>query len=175
MTAPTEVPGPRELFWRLQQQWLGMATGVDSGLLAEDVTTEDVSAHEVLAEDVLIELPFAPPGRPRRFDGREAFLAFAEPERAAFNGRLEEIRNVVIHETADPEVIIVEYELAGTVATGASSRPPQRAAASFVGVLRAREGKIVHWREYQNVLAIATALGRLPALVAAASANQARP
>jgi uncharacterized protein len=187
MTTPTDVPGPRELFQRMQRQWLGAVPGVDStgsGLLAEgvtaddvladdvladDVLADDVLADDVLADDVLIELPFAPPGRPRRFEGRDEFLAFAQPERAAFHGRLEEIRNVVIHETADPEVIVVEYELAGTVTTTG-----QQAAASFVGVLRARDGKVVHWREYQNVLAIAAALGRLPALVAAASADQAR-
>jgi ketosteroid isomerase-like protein len=156
MTEPAAVPrpgprsGPREVFERMQQQWLGDAAHVEDDLLAEDV---------------LIETPFAPPGRPRRFAGREEFLAFAEAERAAFPGRLEEVRDVVIHQTTDPETIIVEYELAGTVMTTG-----HRAAAPFIGVLRVREGKIVHWREYQNVLAIAAALGRLPALLAAASA-----
>jgi ketosteroid isomerase-like protein len=149
MTEPMTVPGPREVFERMQQQWLGAATG-----LGEDL----------LAEDVVIEVPFAPPGRPRRFEGREQFLAFAEPERAAFPGRFEEVRNVVVHETADPEVIVVEYELAGTVTTTG-----RRAAAPFIGVLRVRDGKTVHWREYQNVLAIAEATGRLPDLLAAAA------
>jgi ketosteroid isomerase-like protein len=47
----------------------------------------------------------------------------------------------------------VEYELAATVtATGVS------AAATFIGVLTVREGRISCWREYQNPLAIAWAL-----------------
>jgi ketosteroid isomerase-like protein len=67
-------------------------------------------------------------------------------------------------------VIVVEYELAGTVTTTG-----RRAAAPFIGVLRVRDGKTVHWREYQNILAIADALGQLPALLAAASAHQSEP
>ena len=115
-------------------------------------------------------MPFAPPGRPRRIEGREEFLAFAEPQRAAFPVRFEEVRDVVIHETANPEVIVVEYELAGTVTTTG-----HRASAPFIGVLRVRDGKTVHWREYQNVLAIAAALGRLPELLDAAGEHQPEP
>jgi ketosteroid isomerase-like protein len=107
-----------------------------------------------MAEDAVVEAPFARPGMPRRIEGRAAFQAFAEPRRAAFPVRFTGFHDVVVHETADPEVIVAEYELAGTVTTTGRS-----AAAAFVLVLRVREGKIVHMREYQNVLAIADALG----------------
>jgi uncharacterized protein len=145
--------GPREVFARLQEY-----------LLASD---PDVVAV-VWAEDVVVETPFAPPGRPRRVHGREELLALARAGRAAMPVRFEEIRDVVVHETADPEVIVVEYEIAGTVTT--TNRP---AAAGFIGVLRARNGQIVHWREYQNVLAMAEALGRLPDQLADAAGQQA--
>jgi ketosteroid isomerase-like protein len=141
--------GPREVFEHMQRVWLGQAEG------------------DLLADDVVIEAPFAPPGRPRRFQGRAEFLAFAAPERAAFPARFDEVRDVVIHDTADPEVIVVEYELAGTLTTTG-----RRAAAPFIGVLRVRDGKIVHWREYQNTPAIAGALGRLPELLAAFESAQ---
>ncbi len=132
------VLSPREVFEHMQRQWLG---------------GESLGGEDLLADDVVIELPFAPPGRPSRFAGRERFLAFAEPQRAAFPVRFEEVRDVVVHDTADPEVIVVEYALAGTVTTTG-----HRAAAPFVGVLRVRDGKIVGWREYQNAQAIAEAL-----------------
>jgi uncharacterized protein len=137
--------GPREVFERMRQGWLANSAGLD-----------------LLADDAVIELPFAPPGRRRRFEGRAEFLDFAEPERAALLVRFEEVRNVVVHDTGDPEVIVVEYELAGTVTTTG-----RQAAASFIGVLRVRDGRTVHWREYQDVLAMADALGQLPALLAA--------
>jgi len=138
------------MFARMQRAWLAQ-TGLEAGQLAEDV---------------VIEAPFAPPGHPRRVEGRDQVLAHYGPQQAAFQARFEEVRNVVIHDTTDPEVIVVEYELAGTVL--ASGR---QASAAFVGILRVREGKTVLWREYQNVLAIAQALGKLPALLANAASQ----
>ena len=139
-------PGPREVFELLRELWLGQSEAVDA----------------LWADDVVVETPFAPPGAPSRIVGRAEFLAFAEPTRRALPVRFDECRDVVVHDTTDPEVIVVEYELAGTVtSTG------RRASAAFVGVLRVRDGRIVRWREYQNVPAISAALGRLPDLLAA--------
>jgi ketosteroid isomerase-like protein len=126
--------------------------------------------RDLLADDVVIEGPFAPPGRPRRFTRRDEFLAFAAAGRAALPAQFEEVRNVVVHETADPDVIVVEYELAGTVTTTG-----RRAAAPFIGVLRVRDGKVVGWREYQDTIAIAHAVGRLPALLAGLTDGADRP
>jgi ketosteroid isomerase-like protein len=82
--------------------------------------------------------------------------------------RFEECREIAVHDTADPEVIVVEYELAGTVTTTG-----RRAAAPFIGVLRVRDGQVAGWREYQDAVAIAHALGQLPALLASVSEDQA--
>jgi ketosteroid isomerase-like protein len=130
---------PRAAFERMLDGWL----------------SNDVEANaDQLADDVVIEAPFAPPGRPQRIEGKEAFLAIARPARAALPFHLDESRLIAVHETADPEVIVVEYQLGGTVkATGERNR------ASFVGVLRVRAGKITHWREYQDTAAMARALG----------------
>jgi ketosteroid isomerase-like protein len=141
---------PRDVFSRMAAGWLDPAAEPMGGLLAEDA---------------VVESPFAPPGRPRRFAGRDTFVAYAKAGRAGLPVRFEECRDVVVHETADPEVVVVEYVLAGTVTTTG-----RRAAAPFIGVLRVRDGRIVLWREYQDALAIAHALGQLPALVASAGA-----
>ena len=77
-----------------------------------------------------------------------------EQGRAAFPVRFDDCRAVVVHETADPEVIVVEYELVGThTTTGVTASAP------FIAVLRTRDGKLAHWREYQHTLAIARAVG----------------
>lgn len=135
--------GPRELFERFQELVL---------------SNDPAALGQLSADDVVIEAPFAPPGQPRRFEGLEPFLAWARPRQAAFPARFEEFRNVVIHDTADPQVIIAEYELCGTVTTNG-----QRAAASFVAVVQARDGKITRWREYQDTLRIAAALNPVSA------------
>lgn len=138
---------PREVFERIQRAWLEAAADAMG-----DFDTD------LWAEDVVVEVPFAPPGGPRRFEGREEFRAHATAGRAALPVRFEEVRNVVVHDTTDPEVIVVEYELAGTVLTTG-----RRAAAPFIAVLRARNGQVVHWREYQDTLAVTAALGQQPA------------
>ncbi|WP_007513992.1 nuclear transport factor 2 family protein [Pseudofrankia saprophytica] len=145
---------PREAFARFQEALLGNAPE---------------RADELYAEDVIIELPFARPGMPSRFEGRAVFGAFAAAGRASLPVRFEGFRNVVIHDTADPQVIIVEYDLAGTITT-----INRQASASFVLVLRVRDGRIVHLREYQNVLGMAVALGQLPALLASIGSEDAR-
>jgi uncharacterized protein len=110
-----------------------------------------VVGFDNLAEDVVVEWPFAP-GGPARIEGREEFLAFAVPSREALPVRFDAFRNVVVHETTDPEVVIAEYELVGThLESGRQSSAP------FVMVLRVRDGKLVHCREYQNPLAMAEA------------------
>lgn len=138
---------PRQVFAAMCRHWLDHGGLGDSGLLADDA---------------VIEAPFAPPGRPARYTSREEFLTATAAERANFPIRFEDVRDVVVHDTADPEVIVVEYTLAG-VHTGTG----RRASAPFAGVLRVRDGRIALWREYQNTLAIAAALGRVPDLLAA--------
>lgn len=142
----------REVFERLQRHLTGDPSGAAMG-------------EELWAEDLVVETPFAPPGRPRRWEGRGEFLAFAQKGRAALTVRLEQ-RNVVIHETADPDVIVVEYELGGTIpGTGREAWAP------FIGVLRVRDGRVAHWREYQDPLAVAEAMGQMPALLEALTAR----
>ncbi|WP_281197039.1 nuclear transport factor 2 family protein [Microtetraspora niveoalba] len=72
--------------------------------------------------------------------------------RSALPVRFDEFRTGAVHHTADPEVIVAEYEMTGTVTTTGRS-----ATAAFVLVLRVRDGQVVHWREYQDMAAIAQA------------------
>lgn len=115
--------------------------------------------EELWAPDVVVEQPFAAPGHRTRIVGRAEFLEASRPSRESLPVRFEEVRNVVVHDTTDPDKIIVEYELAGTVTTTG-----RRASAPFIAVMRVRDGRITLWREYQHALAIAEALGQLPTL-----------
>jgi ketosteroid isomerase-like protein len=122
---------------RMGEGWLGDPAALD----------------DLLADDVVMEVPFAP-GGPRRWDGREEWLAFAGPSRAESPVTLDRFTKLAVHETVDPEVAVVEYELGGVItATG------RRAAARFIGVLRVKDGKIAGWREYYDTYAMQQALG----------------
>jgi uncharacterized protein len=68
---------------------------------------------------------------------------------------------IQVHQTQDPEVIVAEFDYAGTViATGEEFRVP------CVFVLRVRDGEIVESRDYIDHVAMARARGRLDELVA---------
>jgi ketosteroid isomerase-like protein len=114
------------------------------------------STQDVWAPDVVIEQPFAA-GGPSRIEGRDNFLALTKTSRESLPVRVEDMRNVVIHDTTDPNKIIVEYELVGTVLTTG-----RQASALFIAVMEIRDGLVSLWREYQNTLAIAQELGQLP-------------
>lgn len=108
---------------------------------------------DVWAEDVVIEMPFAPAGRPNRFQGRESLLAMARAGKAAMPVRFDAVRDVVVHQTIDPDVAVVEYAISGSVAG-------QEAAATFIAVMRTRDGQVAHWREYQDIPALTAAMVR---------------
>jgi ketosteroid isomerase-like protein len=71
-------------------------------------------------------------------------------------------RNLVVHETSDPEVVVAEWDYDGLVTT--ANRPFR---VSSIQVSRVRNGQIVASRDYHNHLVLADVLGQLPALLAA--------
>ncbi|TYB61425.1 DUF4440 domain-containing protein [Nonomuraea sp. PA05] len=106
---------------------------------------------ELMAPDVVVEWPYRPDGVPGEVRGRRAFADFL----AAYGGMItfHEYTDVELHQTLDPEVVIVEYAVRGAVnATGRSfeQRP--------VAVLRVRGGQVVTYRDYVNPLPVMEAL-----------------
>ncbi|MFF5084829.1 nuclear transport factor 2 family protein [Actinoplanes sp. NPDC000266] len=129
---------PAEIFHSMRDRWLANQPTFDPA---------------VLADDVVVETPFAAPGHPARVEGKHQVLDFTSKGQAAFPVRFDDCRHIIVHRTADPEVIVVEYELVGTHTTTGVT-----AAAPFIAVLRTHDGKLAHWREYQHTMAIAQAV-----------------
>ena len=76
--------------------------------------------------------------------------------------RYTRLSKVMIHQTPDPQVVIVEYQLHGRmVATG------ERFTLPFVLVMTIRDGHIVHSRDYTDPISGARVLGKLPQLLTA--------
>ncbi|SFW91704.1 nuclear transport factor 2 family protein [Amycolatopsis australiensis] len=118
---------------------------------------DDLSA--LYAEDSVVEHPQAVP-RPTRIHGRaaihERFI-----QALATSLRLER-KNVVVHETTDPEVIVAEYGYdAESVETGRTTTTAN------IQVLRVRDGLIVHSRDYHDYLRLAVIRGGVDQLVKA--------
>lgn len=97
---------------------------------------------DLYAPDVVIENVWAP-GGPDRVEGREVLRA-----RMAGTGGLwdfESVDDVHLHESADPQVVILEYRVRGRIKADAVEF-----SLGFVSVLRIVDGLIAHARDYSN-------------------------
>jgi len=133
-----------------------------------DLSADDLA--DLFSADAVYEFPFLAPGRPARYQGREEIRAGFGAAWAAAPVRVDEIRDVVAHETTDPEVIIAEQVFDATLTTTG-----RRFTSSFLLVMRVRDSLIVHVRDYADALRTAHALGRLPAVVASLGGQQPAP
>lgn len=113
------------------------------------------------ADDVVVEQPLLAP-TPGRLVGRDQIDAhFSAAARGPIRLR---VQNLVVHATADPEVIIAEYDYEVThVTTGRTTT------VANIQVLRVRDGKIQTTRDYHDHLRLAAVAGRAEHLAAAVS------
>ncbi|WP_134655219.1 nuclear transport factor 2 family protein [Streptomyces sp. H23] len=108
---------------------------------------KDIPAWVALwAEDGLMEFPFAPEGRPRRLEGREAVAAYMRhyPDHIG----LHDFPDLRIHETTDPQTIVVEMRGVGRLVE--SGAPFDM---TYIAVVTVRDGRITSYRDYWNPLA----------------------
>ncbi|MDH2430577.1 nuclear transport factor 2 family protein [Sphaerisporangium sp. TRM90804] len=104
------------------------------------------------AADGVIEFPFAAPGSPRRLDGRAAVREYLRHYNDLVLPRA--LASCTVHDTADPAVAVVEFEVDGVVtATGLPYRM------GYVAVVTARDGEIARYRDYWSPAAAAEILG----------------
>jgi uncharacterized protein len=132
MPQPAGAPSPREVFKQVLRAIQDVRMDLYTDLFAADAT---------------FELPFAPPGVPRRIEGRDAIRAFilAGAERMRAAPPQFQFRSIRVHETVDPEVIVTEFAVHGV----AAGSPYQFA---NLQVMTVRNGEIVSLRDYWNPL-----------------------
>ena len=95
--------------------------------------------------DAVIESSFAgPPGTPVRLEGREAIREYSRRVMAS-PLRLEDFEVTELYQTQDPEVVITEMRAQGTVTTTGRSFTT-----TSVQIIRIREGRIVHSRDFAD-------------------------
>jgi uncharacterized protein len=113
-------------------------------LLAKDMT----GFAGLWAADGVLEFPFAAPGYPPQVTGRDAIQDYMRDY-----PKLLDIQTIVektVHDTADANVVIVEFEVAGVVVQSAK---PYRM--RYIAVVTARDGEISRYRDYWSPAAAA--------------------
>lgn len=118
----------------------------------EGLEAKDMDAvNSVWAEDAVQDMPFSPPGHPRRVVGRDALIALYAgwPEVA---GAAEFTDGIVFHPTLDPQSVFVEYRgVVEVIPTGRTYRQ------TYGGLFHVENGQITLFREYFDPAAFAWA------------------
>ncbi|MFF3088268.1 nuclear transport factor 2 family protein [Streptomyces nojiriensis] len=109
---------------------------------------KDIASWVALwAEHGTMEFPFAPPGWPGRLDGREAIAAYMRDYPDHID--LHDFPDLRVHETSDPETIVVEMRGVGrVVATGTPFDM------TYIAVVTVQDGQFTSYRDYWNPLAV---------------------
>ena len=119
-------------------------------LISHQATRDIDGWVNCFALDGVMEFPFRLKGVPARLEGRQAIRAGLGPtwERAKkSNRRILGHENVVFHQTTDPEVAIIEFDIVGENARG-----PFRQAVVYL--LRARAGSVLLLRDFLDTAAL---------------------
>ncbi len=106
---------------------------------------------DIVSDDIVYEVRYDFPGWPRIVRGRAELMA----QFAGYvdNIALQAADKLIAHKTDDGRVVVIEYEVHGTIlATGATYNN------RFASVIGIEGRKIVHWRDYMDSLAAWNAL-----------------
>jgi ketosteroid isomerase-like protein len=107
---------------------------------------------DLLAEDVTIDYVVTVPGYPRHIEGRAAVVELYRPYGITII--LDRCFDLAVHHDAAKGVVVLEYASEGhVVSTG------HRYSNRYISVLTLRDGKIAHWRDYLDPLAVFDAVG----------------
>jgi ketosteroid isomerase-like protein len=106
---------------------------------------------DAVADSITYEVLYEIPGWPRVIKGRtplmDAFRGYVD------NIALQSADKLVAHRTDDGRVVVIEYEVHGTIlATGVTYDN------RFCSIIRIEDRKIAHWRDYMDSLAAWNAL-----------------
>ncbi|QBJ93397.1 ketosteroid isomerase [Streptomyces seoulensis] len=138
-------PSPREVFLRLVH---GVADGNSSEL------------PDLYGEVTDVRHPMATPESEPLTSRRALREHFTVPPEARESLPKRNVVDVVVHETADPEVIVAEFAYEFTLPDDAVAKVP------CVFVMRVRDGQIIESRDYIDPIRTYTARGDLDRLIA---------
>lgn len=118
---------------------------------------KDMNGWVDLCDDrAVFEFPFAPAGYPARLDGKAAIAAYLRDYPDHID--LQDFPHLEIHRTDAPGTVVVEMRAVGRVV--ATGEPYEM---SYVAVVTVTDGRITHYRDYWNPLAVPASMGEAKA------------
>jgi ketosteroid isomerase-like protein len=107
---------------------------------------------DLLADEVVVEYVISVPGYPRRVEGRQAVIDL-------YSGyddymTLRSADSLRVYRDPAASVAVLEYEVHGESAV--AGRPYDN---RFVSIITVKDGKVTHWRDYLDPVAVFDATG----------------
>ncbi|HEY5397151.1 MAG TPA: nuclear transport factor 2 family protein [Trebonia sp.] len=107
---------------------------------------------DLLTEGVIFEYVISVPGYPRRVEGRQNIIDLYSGYGDYMD--VHSADNLRVHRDPETSVVVLEYEVHGkSVQTGWPYNN------HFVSVLTVNDGKVTHWRDYLDPVAVFDASG----------------
>ncbi|MCZ8522496.1 MULTISPECIES: nuclear transport factor 2 family protein [Paenibacillus] len=107
---------------------------------------------DLFHEDAVFEFPYAPAAMTRLLNGRAAIQDYIRefPNLLVIH----DFSEPVFHPSSDPEQGVVEFGCRGESVQ--SGKPYHQ---SYISVIRLKEGRIIHYKDYWNPLVVLEAMG----------------
>ena len=119
--------------------------------LGDRLNSNASSFQEMFDRDGVMEFPFAYGDLPRRIEGREALASHLSMLATLIT--FDRMGEPTIIPSTDPDTVVIEFEGFGKgMATG---EPYEQ---RYVSIIRTRNGRIVHYKDYWNPLSVLSAL-----------------
>jgi ketosteroid isomerase-like protein len=109
---------------------------------------------DTFAEDAIFESRYHFPGWPPTIRGRANLMASLSGYGKTI--KLHSGDALVVHRSRDSRVVILEYEVHGTILSSGAPYDNR-----FISVMTIENRRIIHWRDYMDSLAAWTALNSL--------------
>ena len=108
-------------------------------------------------DDIVFEFPYAPAGTVSEIRGRDALAAYLPKVGAMI--AFESMSAPVTHASKDGETFTLEFSCKGS-----GTRTKERYDQDYISVVKVRDGRIVHYRDYWNPLILLQAVGGVETL-----------
>ena len=139
------MPSPKYVAFEPAAAYFDLVRGALGALVDGD------HFFDVVADNVVYEVLYDFPDWPRVITGRSDLMA-------AFKGYVANIAlrsadKLIVHNTDGGEVVVIEYEVHGTILATRASYDNR-----FCSIIRIENRRIAHWRDYMDSLAAWNAL-----------------
>ena len=139
------MPNPRYAAYEAADPYFDLVRGALGDLV------DGEHFFDIVSDDIVYEVLYDFPGWPRIIKGRSDLMA--QFRGYSDNIKLQSANKLITHRTDDGRVVVIEYEVQGTVlATGMKYNN------RFCSVIKIENRKIAHWRDYMDSLAAWNAL-----------------